>query len=81
MPRRALKMIWNWLDEHQDELDKNWTRARKRQATRYFTFRLVEEGIMFLHVIDAQYHNNYQLKLKFNNGAEGVIDLKSELYG
>ena len=32
MPRRALKMVWNWLEEHEDELDDNWTRARNRQV-------------------------------------------------
>lgn len=32
MPRRALKLIWNWLDEHQKELEENWSRARNRQT-------------------------------------------------
>jgi hypothetical protein len=36
---------------------------------------------MFLHVIDAEYDEKYRLKLKFNNGAEGVVDLEEELYG
>ncbi len=32
MPRRALIMIWNWLDDYQKELEENWTRARNRQT-------------------------------------------------
>ncbi len=36
---------------------------------------------MFLHVIDAEYDKRYTLKLKFNNGAEGAVDLETELYG
>lgn len=32
MPRRALNLIWSWLDEHQAELLENWERARQRQA-------------------------------------------------
>ncbi len=36
---------------------------------------------MFLHVIDAKYMGNYKLKLRFNNGAEGIVDLEQELYG
>lgn len=36
---------------------------------------------MFLHVIDAEYDEKYRLKLKFNNGAEGIVDLEEELYG
>jgi len=36
---------------------------------------------MFLHVTSVQYLEDYKLKLTFNNGAEGVVDLRSELYG
>ena len=36
---------------------------------------------MFLHVIEAEYDVGYRLKLKFNNGAEGIVDLEDELYG
>lgn len=31
MSRRALKLIWEWLDEYQNELEENWERARQRQ--------------------------------------------------
>jgi len=34
MPRRALTLIWAWLDEHQGELQENWERARAREALR-----------------------------------------------
>ncbi len=34
MPRRALNLIWTWLDEHQAELLENWARAEQRQALR-----------------------------------------------
>lgn len=30
MPRRALNLLWMWLDEHRDELLANWERARNR---------------------------------------------------
>lgn len=36
---------------------------------------------MFLHVVDAKYLRDYCLWLKFNNGAEGEIDLTAELEG
>ena len=32
MPRRALNLVWTWLDAHQNELMENWLRARNRQA-------------------------------------------------
>jgi hypothetical protein len=31
MPRRALRMIWTWVDLHKNELEENWTRAWNRQ--------------------------------------------------
>ena len=36
---------------------------------------------MIPHVIEAKYKKDYQIWLKFNDGAEGIIDLKDELYG
>ena len=36
---------------------------------------------MFLHVVKAKYRDDYRIWLAFNNGAEGEIDLSSELYG
>ena len=36
---------------------------------------------MFLHVKEATYLYNYVIRLKFNNGTEGDIDLKEELDG
>jgi hypothetical protein len=29
----------------------------------------------------VKYLDNYQLKLTFNNGIEGIVDLEQELYG
>ena len=36
---------------------------------------------MILHVREARYVRDYVLWLRFNDGAEGEIDLKSELEG
>jgi len=36
---------------------------------------------MFIHVTQARYINEYKVWLSFNDGAEGEIDLVSELYG
>jgi hypothetical protein len=36
---------------------------------------------MFLHVDEAIYITDYQLKLKFNNDEVKKVDLKDELYG
>ena len=31
MSRRALQMLFDWLDEHQRELMENWERARQHE--------------------------------------------------
>jgi len=36
---------------------------------------------MILHVIEARYERDYVIRLKFNDGAEGFVDLAEELYG
>jgi len=36
---------------------------------------------MFLHVDEANYITDYQLKLKFNNDEIRTVDLKDELFG
>ena len=36
---------------------------------------------MFLHVREAKYLHDYVIWLRFNDGAEGEIDLESELEG
>ena len=36
---------------------------------------------MLLHVTKAEYAGEYKLRLKFNNGAQGIVDLEPELYG
>ncbi len=36
---------------------------------------------MFTHVTQAQYVDDYRVRLSFNDGAQGEIDLSSELYG
>ena len=36
---------------------------------------------MILHVVEAKYERDYLIRLKFNDGAEGFVDLANELYG
>ncbi|MEA3374304.1 MAG: DUF2442 domain-containing protein [Campylobacterota bacterium] len=36
---------------------------------------------MFIYVTEAKYLKDYEVELKFNDGKEGVVDLKDELYG
>ena len=31
MSRRALRMLFEWSEKHQEELERNWQRARERK--------------------------------------------------
>lgn len=37
--------------------------------------------MMFLHVREAKYVGGYQIRLRFNDGAEGIVDLSDCLDG
>lgn len=37
--------------------------------------------MMLSHIVDARYIKNYVLWLRFDDGAEGEVDLVDELYG
>lgn len=36
---------------------------------------------MFIHVLNAEYVEDYKIWLSFNDGTEGKVDLGPELYG
>jgi len=36
---------------------------------------------MILHVVEARHEREYVIHLKFNDGAEGFVDLADELHG
>jgi hypothetical protein len=36
---------------------------------------------MILHVVEARYERDYIIHLKFNDGAEGFVDLADQLHG
>ncbi|MBM4031234.1 MAG: DUF2442 domain-containing protein [Planctomycetes bacterium] len=36
---------------------------------------------MILHVLEAHCEHDYTLRVRFNDGAEGLVDLADELYG
>ena len=36
---------------------------------------------MILHVVEAHYERDYVIRLRFDDGAEGIVDLAGELHG
>ena len=37
LPRRALNLVYSWLDEHRDELLENWERLAKGEKAQNFS--------------------------------------------
>jgi hypothetical protein len=42
---------------------------------------VVSGMVMFLHVRQASYIDGYRIRVRFNDGAEGVVDLSDSLDG
>lgn len=78
LSRRVLSLVDEWRRLHQNELLDNWERARQRQPLAYIP---PLEYDVILHVLEAKYEHDYIIHLKFNDGAEGFVDLADELYG
>ncbi|MFW5810208.1 MAG: DUF2442 domain-containing protein [Thermodesulfobacteriota bacterium] len=80
MSKRALRMIFEWAEIHQETLLNNWQLARERKQLQKIP-PLAEEVEMFLHVTEVIYLKDYKLRLVFNDGTVKILDLKNELYG
>jgi hypothetical protein len=79
MPQRALKMIFDWLDIHRDELMIDWALAQNRSKLN--KIEPLKELLMFLEIINAKYLNDYKIFLEFNDGVSMTVDLANELEG
>ena len=80
MSRRALNMLFDWLDLHRDELMDNWNRARNGEPLQEIP-PLLWEQTMFLHVEKVKHLGDFKLQLTFNDGVVMDVDLEDELYG
>jgi hypothetical protein len=81
MSKRALRMVLEWSDQHQEELLENWRLARWEAASEGDSTSAVGVGRMFLHVQAVRHLERYQLRIEFDNGVTKEIDLEGELHG
>lgn len=78
LPRRALNMVYEWLDQHKEELLANWKKMEECEP--FDKISPLEQYMMdteFLHVTDAEYVSGYLLKLTFSNGEVRTFDFSS----
>ncbi len=77
-PRRALRLVLEWLELHKDELLENWQLAEEKKPLKKSPHW---SNVMIPKVIDAKYVEDYTLFLRFSDGSEGEVDLQKELEG
>ena len=77
-PKRALKLIFEWLELHREELLENWRLAEDRRP-----LNKIEplEQTMTPRIVEAKYAGDYTLFLRFSDGTEGEINFEQELTG
>ena len=67
-PKRALKALLDWHEIHKEELMINWQLALNDQPLNKIESL---EYVMFKHVIDAKYIEDYKIWIIFNDGKQG----------
>ena len=80
--KRALLLIQEWRELHIAELLEDWKLAEQNKSINEIPPKYPHwSNSMFLHVVKAEYIGDYVIKIQFNNGEGGTIDLKDKLYG
>ena len=80
MPRRALKLVFEWMDLHKEELLLNWKKnRRKRNIIKNRTFKLKIMDI--IKVKSANYLKDYVIRFEFDDGLKKEINFEKELWG
>jgi len=79
LPPRALRLVMEWAQGHQDELRENWTRARAHEQLAAVDPRLAFSP--WLPSRHVQPLEGYKLRLGFDDGSERVVDLTDTLWG
>jgi Domain of unknown function (DUF4160)/Protein of unknown function (DUF2442) len=77
-PKRALSHVLEWLELHKSELLKDWELAKERRPLNKVN---PLEWTMIARVTDARHVDKFTIWIKFNDGSEGEVDLKDELWG
>ena len=77
-PKRALRLVLEWLDLHRDELLEDWDLVQagipRRKSHPW-------SKVMTPKVTEAQYAKEFTFHVRFSDGTEGDVDLSQELYG
>ena len=77
MPDRALRLVREWAELHTAELAENWRRARARLRSFNGSLRFLSMSRMpeLVHVTGVQAVGDHRLRLTFEDGSDGEIDL------
>lgn len=77
-PRRAQNLVLEWLELHRSELLEDWQLAENRKPLKKSNRW---SSVMTPTLRTAEYAGEYRIKVSFDDGTEGILDLKDELWG
>lgn len=80
MSKRALSLLFVWMEMHRKDLVENWNLAGEHKPLRQIP-PLDQESTMFLHVESVSHISEYRLRIEFTDGAVKEVDLAEELRG
>ena len=75
LPRRALNLVYDWLDLHKDELMENWRRMERGGELK--SIKPLDWIMELLWMKKAEYLDGYKLSLVFNDGKRRIFDFSS----
>ena len=81
LPDRALRLVREWARLNGDELRLNWQRARENgRSNRSHHCRRIGSMAGLVHVTSVDEPGPHQLRLTFEDGTEGEVDLSDRAW-
>src|SRR5258708_4916853 len=79
LPRRALDLVLDWAELHQDELRENWRLARANPAPKQgCDVEVTRESGMYWDIVEVRAERDYCLWLRFADGVTGTVRLDAD---
>ena len=79
LPRRALGLVLDWAELHRQELRDNWSGSGIRSTTRFPLSHRWSRGMN--RIVSVSAGQGYTLRVLFDDGRSGEVDLSARLFG
>ncbi len=81
LPRRAARLVSDWVAEHSVELAACWERGQPGRAARYDRAPGVDGKVTAMDITQVEVIEGHTVRLRFEDGTEKSVDLDPYLYG